>query len=197
MSLSIRWPSGVGRVCEVLTNYETPWSRVVEKLTVPHLVKKFPYIVEPEVSLPYLGELETSPYPEIDESSPHIPIQSAHSNPVCTLQSSPHTPIQSAHSHPVRTLPSSPHTPIQSAHSHTVRTLLTFFKSILILSFPLHLRILNDLFLSWFANKSLLAFMFSPVHVTFSLVYQCNRPNIWRGVQIMKVLIMHFSPVSC
>jgi len=135
----------VGRV-KVLTNYAPPWSRVVEKLTAPHLVQKFPL---------YCG---TRRFITMFRRTRYFSLSWTRW-------------IQSAHSHP-------------------------FSKSVLILSFPLHLRILSDLFLSWFANKAQHAFVFSPLHVSFSWVYQCNRLNIWRGVQIMKVLIMQFSPVS-
>jgi hypothetical protein len=132
---------------KVLTNYATPWSRVVEKLTVPHLVQKFPL---------YCG---TRRFITMFRRARYFSLSWTRW-------------IQSAHSQP-------------------------FSKSVLILSFPMHLRILSDLFLSWFANKAQHEFLFSPVYVSFSWVYPCNRPNIWRGLQIMNVIIMQFSPVSC
>ena len=132
---------------KMLTNYAAPWSRVVEKLTVPHLVQKFPL---------YCG---TRRFITMFRRARYF-------------STSWTRWIQSAHSQPSS-------------------------ESVLILSFSLHLRIRSDLFLSWFENKAQHAFMFSPVRVSFSWVCHCNRRNIWRGVQIMKVLIMQFSPASC
>jgi len=46
---------------------------LIEKLIIIQLVKKFPHFIETEGSLPYSQELATGPYPEPDESSPHLP----------------------------------------------------------------------------------------------------------------------------
>jgi len=48
-----------------------PWTRVVlEKLKVPHLVKKIPHFVVQDCSLPHLKEPPTCPYPEPDQLNP-------------------------------------------------------------------------------------------------------------------------------
>jgi hypothetical protein len=48
----------------------TPWSRVLsEKLTCHKLLKKFPYFIEHESSLPHSQEPAICPYPEPDRSS--------------------------------------------------------------------------------------------------------------------------------
>jgi len=49
----------------------TPCSRVLEKLTVNQLLKKFNFL-EPESSLPCSQEPAMGPYPEPNESSPHF-----------------------------------------------------------------------------------------------------------------------------
>jgi len=57
----------------LLTHSLTPWCRTFfEKLIVTQLVKKYPFYIEPEGSLPYLQKPATGPYPEPGESSsPH------------------------------------------------------------------------------------------------------------------------------
>ena len=52
---------------EQLTNQLTPWSRVLlEKLTVPQLVKNSLHFMEPEGSSPHSQETATCAYPEPD-----------------------------------------------------------------------------------------------------------------------------------
>ena len=61
----------------LLTDLLTLWSRVLlEKLTVSQLVKKFPYFMEPEDSLPHSQVPAPCPYPEPARSSsyPQIPL---------------------------------------------------------------------------------------------------------------------------
>ena len=60
----------------LLTHSLTPWSRVLlEKLTIPQLVNKFPSFMEPEGSLPQTQEPATRPCPESHQSSPSLSIQ--------------------------------------------------------------------------------------------------------------------------
>ena len=59
-----------------LTNQLTARSRVLlEKLTVPQLVKKFSAFYETKGSLPSSQQPATCPYPEPDQSSPCPPSQ--------------------------------------------------------------------------------------------------------------------------
>ena len=50
-------------------NLLTPWSNVLDKLTVPQLAKYPPHFMEPEGSLPHLQQLANCPYPQPDQSS--------------------------------------------------------------------------------------------------------------------------------
>jgi hypothetical protein len=52
----------------------TPWSRVLEKLIVTQLVKKFPHFMEPDVSSPCLKQPATGPYHQADEPSSQLAI---------------------------------------------------------------------------------------------------------------------------
>jgi hypothetical protein len=56
------------------TLQQNQWCILLEKLTVPQLIKKFPAFTEPEGSLPCLKQRVTCPYPETDDSCPHHPI---------------------------------------------------------------------------------------------------------------------------
>jgi len=42
------WDTVHGIIREILTNSVTPWSRVLEKITVTQLLKKFPAFMEPK-----------------------------------------------------------------------------------------------------------------------------------------------------
>jgi hypothetical protein len=62
----------LGNVDKNLTN--TARSRVFpEKVVVPHLIKKFPPLIESEVPLPHSPAPVTCAYPEPDQSSPRLP----------------------------------------------------------------------------------------------------------------------------
>jgi hypothetical protein len=66
------------KVVVIITYLLTPRSRVLlEKLTGPQLVNKFPAFCEPEGSLPQPQVSATCPYPKPDRSSPypHIPVR--------------------------------------------------------------------------------------------------------------------------
>jgi hypothetical protein len=64
------WPKHVTKDAKSLT-LRTPWSRVLlEKLTGPQLVKKFPAFKEPDGLSPHLQVPATCPYPEPDQSGP-------------------------------------------------------------------------------------------------------------------------------
>jgi hypothetical protein len=72
--------------------------------------------------------------------------------------------------------------------------------SILILSTHLHLDLLSSFFPSGFPTNILYAFSLAPfvLHVlpfSFSLPDYSN--YIWQKVQVMKILIMQFSPTTC
>jgi hypothetical protein len=53
-----------------LTNQVTPWSTVLEKLTVPQIVKKFPAFYGTRRFITAFTNSPTCPYPEPDQSSP-------------------------------------------------------------------------------------------------------------------------------
>ena len=80
VSLRSKFGKLVHLVCfnikKLLTYFLTPWSRVLlEKLTGPQLVKKFPHFMEPEVSLPHSQVPTTCPYSQPARSIPHPHIQ--------------------------------------------------------------------------------------------------------------------------
>jgi hypothetical protein len=62
-------------VGKITSDKLTAWSAVLENLIISQLVKEFPpfYGLHKD-SLLYSQEPATAPYPESDESSPHIPI---------------------------------------------------------------------------------------------------------------------------
>jgi hypothetical protein len=84
---------------------------------------------------------------------------------------------------------------IQSTPSHLIT-----LTSIIMLSYHLRLDLPNCLFPSGFLTKILHAFLISPMrstfpaHLTPPLFYQPN--DIWWSAQVMKLLIMQFSPAS-
>jgi hypothetical protein len=51
----------------------TPWSRVLEKLIVTHLVKKLPTVYGTQRFSIVYARAANGPYPETDESSPQLP----------------------------------------------------------------------------------------------------------------------------
>ena len=67
--------------------YPTPRIRVnAEKLTVSHLLKKFPLLMEPGTSLPHSQAHANCTYLQPDQSSPCLPI-SSHEDPFLILSS--------------------------------------------------------------------------------------------------------------
>jgi hypothetical protein len=58
----------------------TPWSEVIEKLTVTQLVKKFPAIYETQSFISVFTRA-AGHYPDPDESSPHLPNLTAYLSP--------------------------------------------------------------------------------------------------------------------
>jgi hypothetical protein len=78
--------------------------------------------------------------------------------------------------------------PDQSSLYHPILTL----KSILILASHLHLGLPSGIFPSGFPTKILSAVLFSPFHPP----PLDNSNYTWRTVQVMKLLIMQFSPTS-
>jgi hypothetical protein len=70
---------------------------------------------------------------------------------------------------------------------------------VLLLASHTRLGLPTDLFPSGFPNKTLDAFLFSHTHAiypetSYSLIYKFS--YIWRGVQVMKLLIMQLSPAT-
>jgi hypothetical protein len=80
--------------------------------------------------------------------------------------------------------------------AHTIPSYLS--KMYIILSIRLRLVLPSGVFPSGFSTNTLYAFLFSPfvlhaLPISSSLTYH----SVWRGVQVMKLLIMQFSPTSC
>jgi len=69
--LVIQAHSYLGSVWPGITNSmgQTP----LETLVVAHLVKKFPVVYRPQRFITVYKKVATGPYPELDESSPHLP----------------------------------------------------------------------------------------------------------------------------
>jgi hypothetical protein len=80
-----------------------------------------------------------------------------------------------------------------------VHTTTSHVTSILILSTPLCLCLPSGLFFAGFPTVIIYAFLFSPIRATCSAHPPwLNHSNYtWRGVQVMKLLIMQFPPNSC
>jgi hypothetical protein len=77
---------------------------------------------------------------------------------------------------------------------------LSYLRYILILSIHLRLGLPRGLFPSGLPTNILHAFLFSPfvphtLPISFSLTYHSN--YTWRIAEVMKLLIMQFSPTSC
>jgi hypothetical protein len=72
--------------------------------------------------------------------------------------------------------------------------------SILILSTHLRLGLPSGLFLSGFPTNILYAFLISPIRATcpahLILLDFDHSKNVWRGVPVMKLLIIQFRPIS-
>jgi hypothetical protein len=69
---------------------------------------------------------------------------------------------------------------------------------------PTCLGLLSGLFLAGFPTNNLYTFLFSPIQATcptyfilFDLIIHSFINYIWRRVQITKLLVMQFSPLSC
>jgi hypothetical protein len=88
--------------------------------------------------------------------------------------------------------------PDQSSPYHPILSL----RSILILSAHLRLGLPSGLFHSGLPTKILYAFLFSPIHATHTCPAPSHPPSLdnsnytWQTVQVMKLIIMQFSPTS-
>jgi len=123
---------------------------LLDNLTGPQLMKKFPHFMEPECSLQYSQQPTAYPCLELDQSGP----------------------------------------------CHTLNS----WRSILIFSSHLHLGLPSGLFPLGFPTKIL--YVPLPPHTYYMLCPSHysgfdHLKNIWCGVQIIQLLIMQSSPLSC